>query len=208
MINIALPKGRMGKISYELLERAGYGSSEFIKKGRKLIFTSDTEIARFFWVKPSDVAIYVERGVADIGFCGKDVILETAPQIYEILDLNIGLCSFCVAGKKDFRMPQNRPLSVATKFPKIALMYFEKLGREIDLVKLNGSIEIAPLLGLSDVIVDIVETGNTLRENDLVVLEEIEKISTILISNKISYRFKYDEIIRIREEIGKINENL
>ncbi|MBR4030154.1 MAG: ATP phosphoribosyltransferase, partial [Clostridia bacterium] len=166
-INIALPKGRLGEKVYEMLKKAGFSCPEIDKKDRRLIFETDDKIIRYFWVKPSDVAIYVERGAADIGIAGKDILLEYTPDVYELLDLNIGKCRMAVAAKLEFRDPVNRTLRVATKFPKIASDYYEKKGRDIDIIKLNGSIEIAPILGLSDVIVDIVETGTTLKENSL-----------------------------------------
>ena len=158
---------------------------------------------RFFWVKPSDVAIYVERGAADIGVAGKDILCEYEPDIYELLDLNMGKCRMCVAGKKDFYDDTDRTLKVATKFVNIASKYYASISRDIDIIKLNGSIEIAPILGLSDVIVDIVETGTTLKENDLGVLETIMPISARLISNKVSFKFKTDEIERIAESLGE-----
>ena len=197
MINVALPKGRLGERVYGMFERTGFGCPEIRKPGRKLIFESQETGVSFFWVKPSDVAIYVERGAADVGVVGKDILLEYAPDVYELLDLKTGCCRMCVAGRRDFRDDTTRPLRVATKFPNIARGYYSELSREIDVIKLNGSIELAPLLGLSDVIVDIVETGGTLRENDLAPLETITQISARLIANKVSYKFKNEEITRL-----------
>jgi ATP phosphoribosyltransferase/ATP phosphoribosyltransferase regulatory subunit len=159
---------------------------------------------RYFWVKPSDVAIYVERGAADVGVCGKDILLEYYPDLYELLDLGIGKCRMCVAGPKDFYDNEERTLRVATKFSNVARTYYESIGRDIDIIKLNGSIEIAPLLGLSDVIFDIVETGGTLRENNLEVLQEVVPVSARLVCNKVSYQFKHEEIIRLRDGLGNI----
>ena len=190
MINVALPKGRLGKKVYEILE-----------DNRKLIFENETNGVRYFWVKPSDVAIYVERGAADVGIVGKDILLEYEPDVYELLDLNIGKCRVAVAGKKDFRDSFERPLKVATKFENIAKKYYDSQSREIDIIKLNGSIEIAPILELSDVIVDIVETGTTLKENDLDVLCDIVNISARFIANKSSYKFKYDEILKMQNNL-------
>ena len=201
MINIALPKGRLGEKVYAMFEKAGYECPSIKENNRKLIFENEEKGVRYFWVKPSDVAIYVERGAADIGVAGKDILCEYEPDIYELLDLNMGKCRMCVAGKKDFYDDTDRTLKVATKFVNIASKYYASISRDIDIIKLNGSIEIAPILGLSDVIVDIVETGTTLKENDLGVLETIMPISARLISNKVSFKFKTDEIERIAESL-------
>ncbi|MGN1443608.1 MAG: ATP phosphoribosyltransferase [Acutalibacteraceae bacterium] len=207
MINIALPKGRLGEKVYAMFENAGYECPSIKENNRKLIFENEEKGVRYFWVKPSDVAIYVERGAADIGVAGKDILCEYEPDIYELLDLNMGKCRMCVAGKKDFYDDADRTLKVATKFVNIASKYYASLGRDIDIIKLNGSIEIAPILGLSDVIVDIVETGTTLKENDLAVLETIMPISARLISNKVSFKFKTAEIERIAESLGEQVKN-
>ena len=201
MINIALPKGRLGESVYALFEQAGYGCPAIREKNRKLIFENEEAGVSYFWVKPSDVAIYVERGAADLGVAGKDILLEYAPEVYELLDLDMGKCRMCVAGPADFRDDPSRPLRVATKFPNIARRHYSQKSREIDIIHLNGSIELAPLLGLSDVIVDIVETGKTLLENHLAPLETIVPISARLISNKVSYKFKYDEISRLSDRL-------
>ena len=201
MINIALPKGRLGEKVYAMFEKAGYECPSIKENNRKLIFENEEKGVRYFWVKPSDVAIYVERGAADIGVAGKDILCEYEPDIYELLDLNMGKCRMCVAGKKDFYDDTDRTLKVATKFVNIASKYYASISRDIDIIKLNGSIEIAPILGLSNVIVDIVETGTTLKENDLGVLETIMPISARLISNKVSFKFKTDEIERIAESL-------
>lgn len=202
MINIALPKGRLGEKVYAMFENAGYECPSIKENNRKLIFENEEKGVRYFWVKPSDVAIYVERGAADIGVAGKDILCEYEPDIYELVDLNMGKCRMCVAGKKDFYDDTDRTLKVATKFVNIASKYYASLSRDIDIIKLNGSIEIAPILGLSDVIVDIVETGTTLKENDLAVLETIMPISARLIANKVSFKFKTEEIERIAESLG------
>ena len=194
MINVALPKGRLGEKVYDMLARAGYECPSIKENGRKLIFENAERGVRYFWVKPSDVSIYVERGAADVGIAGKDILLEYSPNVYELLDLNIGKCRMAVAAKRDFRDDNRKTLKVATKFVNIAKRYYASLSRDIDIIKLNGSIEIAPILGLSDVIVDIVETGTTLKENDLEVYETIVPISARLIANKASYKFKTAEI--------------
>ncbi len=203
MINIALPKGRLGEKVYGLLKNSGYECPALEEPGRKLIFENPEQGVRYFWVKPSDVAIYVERGAADLGIVGKDILLEYNPDVYELLDLNMGKCRMAVAGPKDFRDPIGRTLKVATKFPNITQSYYRKKCRDIDIIHLNGSIEIAPILGLSHVIVDIVETGTTLKENDLVVYEEIVPISARLIANVASYKFKNQQINAIRDGLEK-----
>ena len=194
MLNIALPKGRLGEKAYQMLKNSGYECPAIEDPGRKLIFENPEKGVRYFWVKPSDVAIYVERGAADLGIVGKDILLEYDPDVYELLDLQMGKCRMAVAGPKDFRDPVGRTLKVATKFPNIAQTYYNSKCRDIDIIHLNGSIELAPILGLSHVIVDIVETGKTLIENDLMVHQEIVPISARLIANVASYQFKNDRI--------------
>lgn len=197
MLNIALPKGRLGEKVYDLFEKSGFPCPSIKENNRKLIFENTECAVRYFWVKPSDVAIYVERGAADIGVAGKDILLEYEPDVYELLDLNLGRCRMAVAAKRDFRDDKSRTLRVATKFSNIAAGYFLSKGRDIDIIHLNGSIELAPILGLSDVIVDIVETGTTLKENDLTVIDTVVPISARLISNKASYKFKGDAVDRV-----------
>ncbi len=190
MLNVALPKGRLGEKVYSMFEKAGFDCPSIRENNRKLIFENEKSSVRYFWVKPSDVAIYVERGAADLGVAGKDILLEYEPDVYELLDLNIGKCRMAVAAPSDFRDDPSRTLKVATKFSKIAGDFYSSTGRDIDIIHLNGSIEIAPILGLSDVIVDIVETGTTLKENNLEVFETIFPISARLIANKSSFKFK------------------
>lgn len=206
MLNVALPKGRLGEKVYAMFEKAGFPCPSIMENNRKLIFENEESGVRYFWVKPSDVAIYVERGAADIGVAGKDILLEYEPEVYELLDLAIGKCRMAVAAKKDFRDDPGRTLRVATKFSRIAEEYYRSLGRDIDIVHLNGSIEIAPILGLSDVIVDIVETGTTLKENDLAVVDTVVPISARLIANKSGYKFKKDAIDGIVREMAKLVE--
>ena len=201
IINVALPKGRLGEKAYALFACAGYDCPELLEENRKLTFENESAGVRYFWVKPSDVAIYVERGAADIGVAGKDILSEYAPDVYELLDLGIGKCRMCVAGPEDFSDSHTGILRVATKFPAIARRYYAAQSREIDVIRLNGSIELAPILGLSDVIVDIVETGKTLAENGLGVLEEIEPVSARLIANKAHYKFKGEEIESLRRRL-------
>lgn len=201
MLNVALPKGRLGEKVYAMFEAAGFPCPSIKENNRKLIFENPEAGVRYFWVKPSDVAIYVERGAADIGVAGKDILLEYEPEVYELLDLEFGKCRMAVAAPKGFEDDRSRTLRVATKFSKIAADHYASKGRDIDIVHLNGSIEIAPILGLTDVIVDIVETGTTLRENNLEVVESIVPISARLIANKSSYKFKGDNIMKIAHEL-------
>ena len=202
MLNIALPKGRLGEKVYAMFEKAGFECPSIRENNRKLIFENSEKGIRYFWVKPSDVAIYVERGAADIGVAGKDILLEYEPDIYELLDLNIGKCRMAVAAKNDFYDDPQRTLRVATKFANIAAQHYRAKGRDIDIIHLNGSIELAPILDLSDVIVDIVETGTTLKENDLSVVETVVPISAGLIANKASYKFKSEPIDKLVGEIA------
>lgn len=206
MLNIALPKGRLGEKVYDMLEKAGLGCPEIKENSRKLIFENEEKGVRYFWVKPSDAAIYVERGAADIGIAGKDILLEYSPDVYELLDLGIGKCKMAVAAKRDFFDDKGTTLRVATKFTSIAKKYYADMGRDIDIIHLNGSIEIAPILGLSDVIVDIVETGTTLKENNLAVYDTIVPISARLISNKASFKFKNDKIEELVRSLSALTE--
>ena len=207
IINVALPKGRLGEKVYDMFEAAGFPCPAIKEDSRKLIFESEGAGVRYFWVKPSDVAIYVERGAADIGVAGRDILLEYEPDVYELLDLETGKCRMCVAGKRDFRDNPGKTLKVATKFSNIAADYYGRQSRDIDIIKLSGSIEIAPILGLSDVIVDIVETGTTLKENDMVVIDTIVDISARLISNKVSFKFKNRKIEKISRALRDVVQN-
>ena len=204
VINIALPKGRLGEKVYDMFEKAGFDCPSIKENNRKLTFENEEKGIRFFWVKPSDVAIYVERGAADIGIAGKDILLEYRPNVYELLDLGIGKCRMAVAAKKNFRDNPSKTLRVATKFTNIAREYYAGKCRDIDIIHLNGSIELAPILGLSDVIVDIVETGKTLLENDLIPYETIVPISARVIANKANFKFKGERIEVIVEGLASI----
>ena len=201
MLNVALPKGRLGNQVYDLLEKAGYSCPGIREESRRLLFDSADGSLRCFWVKPSDVSVYVERGAADIGVCGKDIIAENGPRVYELLDLGVGKCRMAVAAPKGWREAGDRPLRVATSFPNIARDHYAALGRDVDLITLHGSVELAPLLGLADVIVDIVETGTTLRENGLEVIDTILPISARLIANRAGFQFKTEEIRRVTEQL-------
>lgn len=203
MLNIALPKGRLGDRVYGMLKRAGYPCPEMEQPDRRLIFENTDAGVRYFWVKPSDVTIYVERGAADLGIAGKDILLENRPELYELLDLKTGICRMAVAGPADFVDSRERTLRVATKFPHIAGSFYAEKSRDVELIKLNGSIELAPILGLSDVIVDIVETGKTLAENGLSVLETVCPISARLVANPAAYRFQTEEIRILTEKLAE-----
>ena len=202
MLNVALPKGRLGEKVYDMFEKAGFACPSIKENNRKLIFENEQVGVRYFWVKPSDVAIYVERGAADVGVAGKDILDEYKPDVYELLDMKMGKCDMCVAAKADFKDDRSRTLTVATKFTNIAKAHYASLGRDIDIIHLNGSIEIAPILGLSDVIVDIVETGTTLKENNLVVVERFMPISARLIANKANFKFKSERIEKLMSSLS------
>lgn len=205
-IRIALPKGRLGEQVYSLLEKAGFACPGLTGESRKLVFENPEAGVRYFWVKPSDAAVYVRRGAADMGVAGYDVLRESRQEVYELMDLGLGRCRMAVAAPKGFTDAGTRPLRVATKYPRIATKYYGDLGRDIDLIELHGSIELAPLLGLSDVIVDIVETGTTLRENGLEVVAEVLPVSARLIANRACYSFRSGEIDRLCRKIRAVLE--
>ena len=204
MLNVALPKGRLGDQVYALFSKIGYECGAIYENDRRLVLESPERDVRYLLVKPSDVAIYVEYGAADVGVVGKDILLDGKPDVYELLDLGIGKCRLCVAGPDDYVEERERVLRVATKFPAVTKRYYSSLNREIEIIKLNGSIELAPILGLSDVIVDIVESGKTLKENHLRVLETIVPISARLIANRSSYLFKNDVISQITQKLQEV----
>lgn len=204
LLNIALPKGRLGDKVYNLLESIGYDCREIREDGRKLVFENPDTGVRYLLVKPSDVAIYVEHGAADVGIVGKDILEESRPDLYELMDLGIGRCRMAVAARRDYREDTGRTLRVATKFENIAKRYYASLNRDIEIIRLNGSIELAPLLGLSDVIVDIVESGTTIRENNLKVLTEFMPISARFIANKSSFKFKNEVITQMTEKLNGV----
>jgi len=205
-LKIALPKGRIGKEVYDILRKIGYDYDEILENNRKLVFCDHEKGNTYFLVKPSDVATYVEYGAADIGFVGKDILLENNSNVFELFDLDIGKCRICVAGKKDFPYHEKSHLKAATIFPNITRNFFLSSGKTVDIITLRGSIEIAPLVKLSDVIVDIVETGTTLRENDLIVYQEICPVSTRYIVNKVSYTYKNKEISAIYNLLNNMKD--
>lgn len=203
MLNIALPKGRLGDQVYRLFDRIGYECAAIYEDNRKLVFENPDRGVRYLLVKPSDVPIYVEHGAADVGVAGKDVLLEAQPEVYDLMDLKIGRCRLCVAAPRGYVENRDRALRVATKYPKVARDYYASVNREIEIIKLNGSIELAPILGLSDVILDVVESGKTLEENHLEVLETVHPVTARLIANRSSHMFK-EELIR--EMAAKLRE--
>lgn len=200
-LTVALGKGRLAKSAMELFERIGIDCEEMKDKdSRKLIFVNEENKMRFFLSKGPDVPTYVEYGAADIGIVGEDTILEEARNVYEVLNLGFGKCRMCVCGPKEAAeyLKHQELIRVATKYPRIAKNYFyNRKDQTIDIIKLNGSIELAPIVGLSEVIVDIVETGSTLRENGLVVLEEICPLSARVIVNQVSMKMENERITGI-----------
>ena len=205
-LSIALSKGRLADISLEMLEKLGIDCSEYKDGSRKLIFTDESNRIRFFLVKPADVPTYVEYGAADMGIVGKDTLLEEGRQLYEVLDLGCAVCRLVVACPAELagKLDSLNNKRVATKYPRIAREYFEHKRREsIEVIKLNGSVELAPLVGLSEVIVDLVESGRTLRENGLVVLDTIADISARLVVNRVSAKMESERINRIVDGLRK-----
>lgn len=207
-INIALTKGRLERETLKILNNAGFGVEELNNKGRKLIFNDSKENIKYFLVKARDTVTYVEHGAADIAVVGKDTLLETVDNYYEVLDLKIGKCKFIVAAMPDknlFNMVGH--IKIGTKYPKVAKEYFEKRGMDVEIIKIEGSVELAPILKISDGIVDIMETGTTLKENGLVVLDDICNISGRVIVNKSSFKMKNDEINKFIEKLKPYIEN-
>lgn len=203
-ITIALAKGRLTELSIALLEGAGLDCSELKENSRKLILSDEKNKVRFFLAKPADVPVYVEYGAADIGIVGKDTLLEEGRDLYEVLNLGFAKCRMCVAGPKELegKMDSITITRVATKYPEIARNYFRHKRREsVEIIKLSGSVELAPLVGLSEVIVDLVETGRTLKENGLVVLDTIADISARMVVNRVSMKMENERIRRLIDAI-------
>ncbi len=205
-LNIALTKGRLAEKTFELFEKMGIVFDDYHPKSRKLIFTSRKHMVRVVFVKAGDVPIYVEKGAADMGVAGKDSIMEAESNLYEVMDLGFGKCKFSVAAPGDYEYRPGRKLRVATKYPNVAKGYYKRKGEPIEIIKLTGSVELAPLMGLSDVIVDIVESGKTLKENGLVILEDICDISARLIINNVSFKTKSEEVERIIKHLNGLIE--
>ena len=206
---VALAKGRLADFAIDIFSQIGIDCSEMKEKTRKLIFTNENAKMKFILVKASDVPTYVEYGAADIGIVGKDTLLEENRKLYEMVDLGFGKCSMCVCGPNELKgkLDSVTNLRVASKYPKIAKHYFnDEKGMTIEIIKLNGSVELAPLVGLSDVIVDIVETGSTLRANGLDVLEEVVPLSARLIVNKVSMKMERERIMKLVEDFDRITK--
>ena len=200
-LKIALPKGRLAYQVFDLMKQAGY-DIDVEKNTRKLIIEDEENKFIYMFIKPTDIVTYVSEGVCDIGVVGKDSIVEENKEIYELLDLGIGKCKMVVAGKDIGVLDNKTTINVASKYPKIASDYFKSKNMKANIVKLNGSVELGPLVGLSDVIVDIFETGSTLKANNLLVIEDIFDISCRLITNKVSYRIKYKTIRELERNLS------
>ncbi len=204
MLNIALPKGRLGDQVYRLFSGIGYECPALLDDNRRLVFENPERRVRYLLVKPSDVPIYVEHGAADVGVAGRDVLLEAQPDVYDLMDLKIGKCRLSIAAPNGYIENRDRALRVATKYPRVARDHYASVNRDIEIIKLNGSIELAPILGLSDVILDVVESGKTLVENDLSILETVHSVSARLIANRSSYMFKEDMIREMHEKLREV----
>lgn len=205
-LTIAISKGSVANEVHKLLERIGLSDS-IEENSRKLIFEDEKNGLKFIYVKSSDVVTYVENGVADLGIVGKDMILESPSDVYELYDFGFGKCTFAIAGIKGEEIPSDSILRVATKYTETAKKYFSDKGQTVKLIKLDGSVELAPLVGLSDVIVDLVQTGNTIKANGLEIIEEMFEISSRLICNRVSYRFKYKKINEFIKTIDRGVDN-
>lgn len=206
MLSIALTKGRLEKESVKIFESCGYGIEQLKDKGRQLVFKDSIKENEYFLVKAADCVTYVEHGVADIGIVGKDTLLESNSRFYEMLDLKIGKCGFIVAS-----LPEKNPfekvghIKIGTKYPSVAREYFKQKGLDVEIIKIEGSVELAPILDLCDAIVDIMETGTTLKENGLIVFDRICDISARVIVNKASFKLKRKEIIQLLEDMEKVS---
>lgn len=204
-LSIALTKGRLEKKTVEMLDQVGYGTQNLKEKGRALVFEDTVKDVRYFLAKSADVITYVSHGVADIGVVGKDTLLESGSMNYELLDLNIGKCRFCVAGLKDAKIfTKAGHVKIASKYPNVARKYFLDKGIDVEIIKIEGSVELAPILGLVDGIVDIVETGTTLKENGLIIFDTVCPISARVIVNKASYKLKKQEINAFIQDLKKV----
>ncbi|HZW67186.1 MAG TPA: ATP phosphoribosyltransferase [Pseudogracilibacillus sp.] len=200
-LTLAMAKGRTAKDSIKLFEKAGIHFPDFHEKSRKLVFESEDKSIKMIYVKAVDVTTYVEQGAADVGIAGKDNILESEADIYELLDLKLGICKFSIASLNKDTLEKGVAVKVASKYTNVTKAYFKKQGIPVDVIKLNGSVELAPIIGLADYIVDIVETGSTIRENGLSIIADIADISTRLIVNKASFATKTTEIQQLIERV-------
>lgn len=206
MLTVAVATGRTAKQAMELLEKAGLFFPDYHNKSRKLVMFDRDEKVKLIFVKTADLTTYVSKGAADIGIIGKDTLIEEQPDVYEMVNLNTGRCILAVCGFPEQDYKSEKMITVATKYPEVTKTYFKEKGQRVEIIKLNGSIELAPLLGLSDVIVDIVETGTTLKENGLVTLEKVADISARLIVNKASYATKTEVIEQFIQDIKAVLE--
>lgn len=206
-MTLALAKGRTAKDSIKLLNKAGIEFPDFHEKSRKLVFHSEDGSIKMIYVKAVDVTTYVEQGAADVGIVGKDNILESEADVYELLDLKLGLCKFSIASLHKKAIEKGTTVKVASKYPNVTRNYFQKIGVPVEIIKLNGSVELAPIIGLADYILDIVETGNTIRENGLTIITDVDDISTRLIVNKASFATKTAEIRLLIDRIKNVLEN-
>lgn len=204
-ISIAITKGRLEKESIKIFDKAGFNTEEIKNKGRKLVFKDDINNLKYFLVKGQDAITYVEHGVADIGIVGKDTLIESDLNYYEVMDLGIGKCKFILAStpKTDI-LKSIGHIKIGTKYPKVAKEYFKDKNMDVEIIKIEGSVELAPILGLCDGIVDIMETGTTLKENGLVVLDTIRNISARVIVNRASFKLKQDQIETFLTKINKV----
>ena len=206
-LQIALTKGRLEASAVKMLAGCGYGTEKLQNKGRALVFQDTKKDIRYFLAKANDVITYVEHGVADIGIVGKDTLLEGSHDYYELLDLGIGKCRFILAGLPD-QDPRRKVghLRIGTKYPNITRTYFRQKGLDPEIIKIDGSVELGPLLNLCDAIVDITETGTTLKENGLIIYDEVCQISARVIVNKASFKLKRDEVMQVIEDLKKAGE--
>lgn len=208
-LTIALPKGKLFAKSVELLAKVGYSAENVVENSRKLVITNEKTKVKFIIVKTVDLPTYVEYGAADIGIIGKDVLLEEKKDVYELLDMKYGTCRLMVAvpeAKKRAKLADYAHLRVATKYPNCAANFFEQAGMQMTIIKLNGSIELAPIVGLSEMIVDIVETGTTLRENKLEEIAVVHEATARLIANKVSFKLQFERINKLIEDLKKVRE--
>jgi len=206
-LTIALPKGKLFAKSVDLLAKVGFSADNVVEDSRKLVITNEKNKVRFIIVKTMDLPVYVEYGAADIGIIGKDVLLEEQRDVYELLDMKYGKCRLMLAvpeAKRREKLTDYAHLRVATKYPNSAREYFNKLGMQMEIVKLNGSIELGPLVGLSEMIVDIVETGTTLKENKLAEIDVVYPATARLIANKVSFKLKFDRINKLVQDLKEL----
>lgn len=200
-LTLAIATGRTANRAMDFLDKAGIEFPDYHNKSRKLVIFDTTKTIKLIFAKTADLATYVEKGAADVGIVGKDTIMEEQPDVYELLDFEFGKCKLIVAGFPNTEMNNGKTLTIATKYPTVTKAFFEEKGKRVETIKLNGSIELAPLIGLSDVIVDIVETGTTLKENGLIKLDTIASVSARLIVNKASYATKTNQIQHFIKEL-------